>query len=105
MFFIRIRFYLLSKKSSHELKRFLQVWSNFTQLLVQKISVKHKKRFFSLTKSPHVFKKSQHQYYSGFYILTLLIDMKNLAVVNKMLLYVITRVDVLFLRLKFFHKL
>jgi ribosomal protein S10 len=103
--FIRIRFYLFSKKSLHQLKRFLYFWSNSIQLPIVKISVQHKKTLFSLTKSPHVFKKSQQQYYSSFYILSILIDMKNFVIVNKMLLYVITRVDVLFLKLKFFSKL
>jgi ribosomal protein S10 len=104
MFFIRIRFYLISKKSLRELKQFLRFWSNFTQSLVEKISVQHKKRFFSLTKSPHVFKKSQQQYYSGFHVLTLRINIKNFAIVNKMLLYTITRIDILFLKLKIFRK-
>jgi hypothetical protein len=105
MSFIRIRFYLISKKSLHQLKSFLNVWSNSTQSFIKKTSIQHKKKFFSLTKSPHVFKKAQQQYYSGFYILTVLIDIKNIVIVNKMLLYVITRIDMLFLKLKFFRKL
>jgi hypothetical protein len=105
MSFIRIRFYLFSKKSLYQLKRFLHFWSNSIQLSIKKTSVQHKKIFFSLTKSPHVFKKAQQQYYSSFYILTIIINMKNFLIVNKMLLYVITRVDVLFLKLNFFSKL
>jgi hypothetical protein len=105
MLFIRIRFYLLSKKSLNQLKHFLYFWSNFIQLPIKKTSVQHKKTFFSLTKSPHVFKKAQQQYYSSFFILTVLIDVKNIIIVNKMLLYVITRIDVLFLKLRIFRKL
>jgi ribosomal protein S10 len=105
MSFIQIRFYLLSTKSLDKLIQFLHVWSNSIGIMIKNISVQHKKKFFSLTKSPHIFKKSQQQYYSGFYILTILIDIKNIIIVNKMLLYATTRADILLLKLKFFHRL
>lgn len=103
---ININFYLLSKKSILKLSLFLKKWFicvfNIKVNFI-KISVKEKKQFFSIRRSPHVFKKSQQQYFSRFYLLKCSINLKNceynFLIVNKMLLYVLTRIDILFLKI------
>lgn len=100
MLLIKIRFYLLPKKAVKQLKQFLRAWFTFNRLFVGFISVKRKKKLFSLTKSPHIFKKSQQHYNSSFYKVTLLVYTEKVSITNKLLLYVLARVDILFFKFK-----
>jgi len=102
LFSVKITFYLLSKKTIYKIKYFLKIWSSLTKTKLKDITLKRKSKYFCLIKSPFVFKKSKVQFNLFFFILVLTINFKNFYTVNKMLFYIISRVNINFLKFKIF---
>jgi hypothetical protein len=101
---INIRFYLLSKIQTYRLKKFILFWSflNKSDVLMR---IKNKNKFFTVVKSPFVFKKSKQHFYIAFYLLEFKIKTSSFNSVYKALAYVLNKIDFLFLKFKVFNKI
>jgi hypothetical protein len=101
---INIRFYLFSKIQTYRLKKFILFWSflNKSDVLV---SIKNRNKFFTVIKSPFVFKKSKQHFYITFYLLELKIKTSSFSNVHKALAYLLNKIDFLFLKFKVFSNI
>jgi hypothetical protein len=95
---INIRFYLLSKIQAFHLKNFIYFWSFFNNYNIL-ISVKNKKKLFTVVKSPNIFKKSKQHFYVTFYLLDFNIKIINFNVLYQMLAYILNKTDFLKIRI------